>query len=166
MAIELLEKLIKGELKSKLRRNKVQERQFSEMLDNALLNYKNRAIETAKVIEDLIRMAKDIREAHKRGASLGLTEDELSFYDALEVNDSAVKVLGDDILKHIATELVTVIKTNLDVDWAVKETSRAKVRMSIKKLLKKHGYPPDKQEKATQLVLEQAEHLCHDWMVM
>lgn len=165
LAIELLERLIRDEVKTKLRRNKVQERQFSEMLDASLQKYKNRAIEAAKIIEDLINMAKDIREAHKRGEGLGLGEDELAFYDALEINDSAVKVLGDKILKHIATDLVKIIKENMDVDWAVKETSRAKVRMSVKRLLKKYGYPPDLQEKATQLVLEQAEYLCRDWVV-
>lgn len=163
LAIELLERLIRDEVKTKLRRNKVQERQFSEMLDDSLQKYKNRAIEAAKIIEDLIKMAKDIREAHQRGSDLGLGEDEMAFYDALEINDSAVKVLGDKILKHIAMELVKVIKDNLDVDWAVKETSRAKVKMAVKRLLKKHGYPPDLQEKATQLVLEQAEELCKEW---
>jgi type I restriction enzyme R subunit len=164
LAIELLERLIRDQVKTKLRRNKVQERQFSEMLDDSLQKYKNRAIEAAKIIEDLIKMAKDIREAHKRGEQLGLGEDELAFYDALEINDSAVKVLGDKILKHIATDLVKIIKENMDVDWAVKETSRAKVRMAVKRLLKKYGYPPDLQEKATQLVLEQAEQLCKDWV--
>jgi type I restriction enzyme, R subunit len=165
LAVELLEKLIRGEVKTKLKRNKVQERAFSEMLDNALRNYKNRAIETAKVIEELIKMAKDINQAHKRGVDLGLSEDELAFYDALDDHDTAKNVMGDEILKKIAAELVNTIKTNLDVDWAIKETSRAKVRMSVKRLLKKHGYPPDKQEKATQLILEQAEHLCHEWGV-
>jgi len=163
LAIELLEKLIRGELKSKMRKNKVQERAFSEMLDNALRNYKNRAIETAKVIDELIKMAKDIKEAHKRGDDLGLSEDELAFYDALDDHETAKNVMGDDILKKIAVDLVNTIKANLDVDWIFKETSRAKVRMSVKRLLKKHGYPPDKAEKATELILEQAEHLCHEW---
>ena len=164
LAIELLERLIRDQVKTKLRRNKVQERQFSEMLDDSLQKYKNRAIEAAKIIEDLINMAKDIQAAHKRGENLGLGEDELAFYDALEVNDSAVKVLGDKILKHIATDLVKIIKENMDVDWAVKETSRAKVRMAIKRLLKKYGYPPDLQDKAILLVLEQAEELCKEWV--
>lgn len=164
LAIELLERLIRDEVKTKLRRNKVQERLFSEMLEDSIQKYKNRAIEAAKIIEDLIKMAKDIREAQKRGADLGLDEDEMAFYDALEINDSAVKVLGDKILKHIAHELVQIIKDSLDVDWAMKETSRAKVRMAIKRLLKKYGYPPDLQEKATALVLEQAEELCKEWM--
>lgn len=163
LAIELLQRLIRDQVKTKLRRNKVQERKFSEMLDMSLQRYQNRAIETAKVIEELIKMAKEIREAHKRGEDLGLGEDELAFYDALEVNDSAVKVLGDKILKHIATDLVKIIKENLDTDWAIREASRARVRMTVKRLLKKYGYPPDLQEKATQLVLEQAEELCKEW---
>lgn len=163
LAIELLQRLIKDQVKTKLRRNKVQERKFSEMLDMSLQRYQNRAIETAKVIEELIKMAKEIREAHRRGEDLGLGEDELAFYDALEVNDSAVKVLGDQILKHIATDLVKIIKENLDTDWAIREASRARVRMTVKRLLKKYGYPPDLQEKATQLVLEQAEELCKEW---
>lgn len=163
LAIELLEKLIKDEVKSKLRRNKVQERAFSEMLQRALANYKNKAIETAKVIEELINMAKEINEAHKRGTSLGLTDDELAFYDALEIHETAKNVLGDQVLKEIAADLVKTIKSQLDVDWSVKESSRAKVRMAIKRLLKKHGYPPDKQEKATELIIEQAEFLCQEW---
>ena len=164
LAVELLEKLINGELKSKTRNNRTQEKLFSEILDNALRNYRNRAIETAKVIEDLIQMAKDLREANLRGEKLGLTEDELAFYDALEVNDSAVKILGNDILKQIATDLVQIIKTNLDIDWAVKETSRAKVRFAVRKILKRHGYPQDKQDKTIEMVLEQAECLCKDWL--
>lgn len=163
LAIELLERLIKDQIKTKLKRNIVQERQFSEMLDAALQKYENRAIEAAKIIEDLIKMAKDISEAHRKGEQLGLNEDEKAFYDALELNDSAVKVLGDQILKHIAMDLVKVIKDNLDVDWVVKETSRAKVKMAVKRLLKKHGYPPDLQEKATLQVLEQAAELCKEW---
>ncbi len=163
LAIELLERLIRDQVKTKLRRNRVQERQFSEMLDASLLKYRNRAIETAKIIEDLIGMAKDIRKAHQRGENLGLNEDEMAFYDALEINNSAVKILGDKKLKLIATDLVKIIKENLDTDWAIKETSRAKVRMAVKRLLKVHGYPPDLSEKATQLVLEQAEYLCKEW---
>lgn len=163
LAIELLERLIRDQVKTKLKRNRVQERQFSEMLDASLLKYRNRAIETAKIIEDLIKMAKDIRKAHQRGENLGLNEDEMAFYDALEINDSAVKVLGDKKLKLIATDLVKIIKENLDTDWAIKETSRAKVKMAVRKILKRHGYPPDLSEKATQLVIEQAETLCKEW---
>lgn len=160
LAVELLERLLKDQVKMKLSKNKVQERQFSEMLDNALRNYKNRAMETAKIIEELIKMAKELREAHARGEKLGLDEDSLAFYDALAVNDSAVRVLGNEVLKAIAVDLAKAIKDNLTTDWAVRETERARVRVMVKRLLRKHGYPPDKTEKATELVLEQAEQIC------
>ncbi len=105
-----------------------------------------------------------MREAHKRGEELNLSEDELAFYDALEVNDSAVKVLGDDTLRQIARELIKAVRANVTIDWAVKESARAKLRVIIRRLLRKYGYPPDKQEKATITVLEQAELLCKDWV--
>ena len=127
------------------------------MLENTIKRYQNRAIETAQVINELIELAKVMREAKKRGENLGLTEDETAFYDALEVNDSAVINLGDDTLKAIARDLVKAIRANLTIDWTVKENVRAKLRVTIKRLLKKYGYPPDKQEKATSTVLEQAE---------
>ncbi len=111
----------------------------------------------------LIELAREMREAHKRGEKLGLTDDELAFYDALEVNDSAVKVLGDVTLRTIARELVEAVRNNVTIDWAVKESARAKMRTIVRRLLRKYGYPPDKQEKATQTVLEQAELLCHNW---
>jgi type I restriction enzyme, R subunit len=104
-----------------------------------------------------------MREAHKRGENLGLTDDELAFCDALEVNDSVVKILGDDTLRLIARELVDAVRSNVTIDWAVKESARAKMRTIVRRLLRKHGYPPDKQEKATQTVLEQAELLCRNW---
>jgi type I restriction enzyme R subunit len=107
---------------------------------------------------------KQIRESQKRGENLGLSEDEIAFYDALEVNDSAVQILGDETLKAIARDLVQAIKSNLTIDWMAKETVRAKLRVTIKRLLKKYGYPPDKQEKATITVLQQAELLCKDWV--
>jgi len=116
-----------------------------------------------EVIAHLIELAKDMRAAHRRGEALGLSEDELAFYDALEVNDSAVKVLGDETLRAIARELVESVRRNVSIDWAVKESARAKLRTIVKRLLRKHGYPPDKQEKATQIVLEQAEQLCKGW---
>ena len=125
--------------------------------------YQNRAIEAAAVIEELIRLAKEMREAEKRGEGLGLTEDEVAFYDAFEVNDSAVKVLGEPTLKTIAHELVQSIRTNVTIDWTEREAVRAKIRVAVKRILRKHGYPPDKQEKATELVLQQAELLCADW---
>ncbi len=157
LAVELLRKLLGGEIKSRGRRNVIQARSFAEMLENAIRKYQNRAIETAQIIEELIGLARDIREADKRGDELGLNQDEVAFYDALGVNDSAVKVLGDETLRIIAQELVRVVKENVKIDWAVRENVRAQMRVMIKRILRKYGYPPDKQAKATELVLEQAE---------
>ena len=125
--------------------------------------YQNRAIEAAAVIEELIALAKQMREASKRGEKLGLAEDEVAFYDALETNDSAVKALGDENLRFIARELLKTIRENVTIDWTAKESVRAKLRVMVKRILRKHGYPPDKQEKATQTVLQQAELLCAEW---
>ncbi|MBI2842375.1 MAG: type I restriction endonuclease subunit R [Armatimonadetes bacterium] len=163
LAVELLQKLLRGEIKTRSKRNVVQARSFAEMLEQSLRRYQNRAIETAQVIEELIRLAQDMREAAKRGESLDLSEDELAFYDALETNDSAVKVLGDDTLRDIARELVETVRKNATIDWTLRENVRAQLRVLVKRILRKHGYPPDKQEKATQTVLEQAEALCADW---
>jgi type I restriction enzyme R subunit len=160
LAVELLRKLLKGEIKTRSLRNAVQSRKFSEMLEAAIRKYQARAIETAQVIEELIGLAKDMREADKRGEKLGLTDDEIAFYDALKVNDSAVKVLGDENLRIIARELVKAVRGNVKIDWTVRENVRAEMRVIIKRILRRHGYPPDKQEKATQTVLEQAELLC------
>src|SRR6267143_1594478 len=121
----------------------------------ALRKYQNRAIETAQILQELIDLAKRMREADKRGEDLGFTTEELAFYDALEINDSAVKVLGDETLKTIARELVDTVHKNTSIDWTVKESVKAKLRSMVKRILRKHGYPPDKQEKATQTVLEQ-----------
>jgi type I restriction enzyme R subunit len=163
LAVELLEKLLRDEVKVRFRRNLVESRRFSEMLQSAVIQYQNRAITSAQVIEELIDLAKEVREAHRRGEELGLSEDELAFYDALEANDSAVAVLGDETLKAIAQELVDTVKRNATVDWNVRESARAKMRVVVKRLLRKHGYPPDKQERATILVLEQAEVVCEGW---
>jgi len=135
------------------------------MLEQAIHRYQNRAIEAAQVIEELIGLAKEMRQANARGESLGLTEDELAFYDALETNDSAVKVLGDETLRAIARELVATVQANVTIDWTVRENVRANLRVLVKRILRKHGYPPDKQEKATQTVLEQAEVLSQEWAV-
>ena len=163
VALELLKKLLGDEIKSRSRKNVVEARSFAEMLARTIRSYQNRSIETAQVIAELIELAKGMREAHRRGEDLGLTEDELAFYDALEVNDSAVKVLGDETLRRIARELVEMVRRNVSIDWSVRESARAKMRTLVKRLLRKHGYPPDKQERATQTVLEQAELLCKDW---
>ena len=163
LAVEMLRKLLDGEIKMRKRKNIMQARSFSEMLEHAIRRYQNRAIETAQVIEELIALAKDLREAGRRGEVLGLTEDEVAFYDALEVNDSAVKVLGDEILRIIAQELVRTVRGNLKIDWTVRENVRAEMRVMIKRILRRYGYPPDKQARATELVLEQAEVLCQEW---
>jgi len=164
LAVELLRKLLEGEIKVRGRKNVVQSRSFAELLENAIKKYENRAIETVQVIEELIALAKDLREADRRGEKLGLTEDEIAFYDALEVNDSAVKVLGDETLRIIAQELVRAVRSNLKIDWAVRENVRAGMRVIIKRILRRYGYPPDKQARATELVLEQAEVLCKEWI--
>jgi type I restriction enzyme R subunit len=165
LAVELLQKLLKGEIKTRSRRNVVQARKFSELIEASLRRYQNRAIETAQVIEELIGLAKNLNEALKRGERLGLNEDELAFYDALEVNDSAVQVLGDASLRAIAKELVENVRKNTTIDWTQRENVQAKLRVIVKRILKKYGYPPDKQEKATQTVLEQAEVLSEGWAV-
>jgi type I restriction enzyme R subunit len=163
LAVELLQKLLKGELRTRRRKNLVQARSFAELLEQSLRRYQNRAIEAAQVIEELIGLAKQMREADRRGEALGLSEDELAFYDALETNDSAVKVLGEPTLRDIARELVASVRANVTIDWTVRENVRAQLRVLVKRILRKHGYPPDKQEKATQTVLEQAALLSAEW---
>ena len=133
------------------------------MLEQTGRRYGNRAVEAAQVIEELIQLARDMREANARGETLGLTEDELAFYYALETNDSAVQVLGDETLRDIARELVETVRSNVRIDWTLRENVRANLRRLVKRILRKHGYPPDKQEKATQMVLGQAEALSTDW---
>ena len=163
LAIELLRKLLEGEIRTRHRKNIVQARSFAELLEASIRKYQNRAIETAQVIEELIRLAREMREAARRGEELGLTEDEVAFYDALEVNDSAVSVLGDETLRLIAQELVKSVRSSITIDWTVRENVRAQMRVIIKRILRKYGYPPDRQARATDLVLEQAEVLCKDW---
>ncbi len=163
LALETLRKLLGDEIRSQSRKNLMQSRAFSEMLDDAIAKYRKKAITSAEVIEALISLAREMREAFKRGEVLNLSEEELAFYDALEVNDSAVKILGDEILRDIAIELVETVKSNVAIDWTVKENVRAKLRVMIKRVLRKFGYPPDKQEKATMTILEQAEMIANDW---
>jgi type I restriction enzyme, R subunit len=165
LAVELLRKLLNDEIKANSRKNVVQSRSFAEMLEKTIRKYQNRAIEAAQVIEELIELAKEMREAQRRGDDLGMTDDEIAFYDALEVNDSAVQVLGDETLKTIAQELVTAVRRSVTIDWTVRENARAQIRVIVKRILRKYGYPPDKQEKATRTVLEQAEVLCKEWAV-
>ena len=163
LAVELLRKLLQGEIKDRARRNLVAGRSFTELLERAIRGYQNRALTSVQVIEELIRLAKEMREADQRGESLGLSVEEVAFYDALETNDSAVAVLGDETLRTIARELVDTVRRNVTIDWAAREHVRAKLRVMVRRILRKHGYPPDKQEKATQTVLAQAELLCADW---
>jgi len=163
LALELLKKLINDEIRTRMRRNVVQARSFATMLEEAVNKYQNRAIEAAEVIEELIRLAKDMRKAQRRGDDLGLNDDEIAFYDALEVNDSAVQILGDATLKLIAQELVRSVKRSVSVDWTIRENARAQIRVLVKRILRKYGYPPDMQAVATEVVLEQASVLCKDW---
>jgi type I restriction enzyme R subunit len=163
LAVELLRKLLTGEIRTRSLRNIVQARSFADLLERALRRYQNRAIETAQVIEELIALAKDMRTAAERGEQLGLTDDELAFYDALETNDSAVQVLGEPALMAIARELTVQVRNNVTIDWTVRENVRAQLRVLVKRILRKHGYPPDLQEEATQTVLEQAAVLSERW---
>lgn len=156
LALELLKKLLNDEIKTRKQTNLVQSKKFSEMLDGAVKNYQNNLITSAQVIDELIRLAKEIKEADRKGEDLGLDFREYAFYSALEVNDSSVKILGDEILRHIARELVDTIRNNTSIDWTVRENVQAKMRVAVKKILRKHGYPPDMQERATETVLEQA----------
>ena len=163
LAVELLQKLIRGELSTRRRQNVIQSRSFAGMLEDAIRRYQNRTIEAAQVIEELIDLAKEMREDFARGRELGLNEDELAFYDALETNDSAVKVLGDDTLRTIAQELVETVRRNATIDWTVRESVRAGMRNAVRRVLRKYKYPPDKQEKAIETVIEQAELLSEEW---
>jgi len=164
VAAELLEKLLKDELKVRAKRNLVQSQLFSERLKKTLNAYHNRAISTMEVIEELIKLAKELDEATKRGSELGLTDDEVAFYDALAANESAVKAMGDDKLKVIAAELITQVRKSVTIDWTLRESARARIRVMVKRILNKYGYPPDLQEEAVKTVLMQAELLCADWV--
>ncbi len=163
LAVELLERLLQGEIKSRFASNVVQDRKFSDLLADVIRRYQNRSIETAQVMEELIAMAKKFREAANRGDQLGLREDEVKFYDALANNESAVRMLEDEILKKIAQELTQSLRENLTVDWSERESVRAKLRLMVKRILKKYKYPPDQADQAVQLVLEQVEALGEEW---
>ncbi len=163
VAAELLEKLLKDELKVHSKRNLVQSQVLSEKLKKTLNAYHNRAIATQEVIEELIKLAKEMDAATKRGEDLGLTDDEVAFYDALAANESAVKAMGDDKLKLIAAELITQVKKSVTIDWTLRESARARIKVMVKRILNRYGYPPDLQEEAVRTVLAQAELLCSDW---
>lgn len=163
VAAELLEKLLHDEIKVRSKRNLVQSQLFSDKLKQTLNAYHNRAIATHEVIEELIRLAKELEAAQKRGEELGLTDDEIAFYDALATNESALHAMGDDKLKVIAAELIRMVRKSVTIDWTLRETARAKIRVIVKRILNRWGYPPDLQEEAVKTVLQQAELLCADW---
>ena len=162
LQLALLRKLINDEVRQVRRRNIVQARQFSELLDAAIVKYTNRSLTTAEIIAELVELAKQLRDAHLRGAELGLAEDEMAFYDAIVQNDTAVMELGDDTLKQIAHELVKAVRESATIDWNLKDSVRAGMRAKVRRLLARHGYPPDKEERAIELVLEQAELFAAD----
>ncbi|WP_156157458.1 DUF3387 domain-containing protein [Methanosarcina siciliae] len=162
LAYEVLKKLLYDEIRTRSRRNLIQGKSFAEMLEQAINGYKNRGIDTIQVIEELLDLAKKINEADKRGEATGLSGGELAFYDGLADNESAVDVLGDATLRLIASELVKIIRQNIRVDWTLRKNIQAKMRVSVKWLLKKYGYPPDMQKLATENILKQAELLCRD----
>ena len=163
LAVQLLERLLQGEIKSRFASNVVQDRKFSDLLADVIRRYQNRSIETAQVMEELIAMAKKFREAANRGDHLGLREDEVKFYDALANNESTVRELQDETLKKIAQELTQSLRDNMTVDWSERESVRAKLRLMVKRILKKYKYPPDQQDGAVQLILEQAQALGEAW---
>lgn len=162
LAVELLNRLLQGNIKSFSRRNLVQSKKFSELLEASIKKYQNRAIETTQVIMELIELAKEISEAEKRGEKTGLTTDELAFYDALADNESAKEIMGEEILKQIARDLTVSIKNSISVDWAIRESVQAKMKMTVKRLLKKYGYPPDKTAKAVEIVMAQTKLMCEN----
>jgi len=164
LAVELLERLLKDEIKHRFRENVVQNKKFSDLLLLSLNKYHNRAIQTVEVIEELIQMAKEFKQASSRGEGLGLTDDEVAFYDALETNEASVRELGDETLKKIAVELTNNLRRNTTIDWAVRETVRARLRLMVKRILRKYKYPPDQEARAIEIVLEQAETLSESWM--
>ncbi len=161
-AVELPRKLLNDQITASRRTSVVQSRRFSDKLEESINRYHNRALETAQIIEVLIDLAKEMREASNRGEQIGLNDDELAFYDALSVNESAVHVLGDEQLRAIAREVADTVRNNVTIDWRQREHVRANLRRLVRRILRRHGYPPDKQESATQLVIEQAELLGHE----
>ncbi len=163
LAVELLERLLEGEIKAKFATNVVQQRKFSDLLTSVIARYQNRSIETAQVMEELVDMAKKFRQAASRGEALGLSEDEVRFYDALANNESAVKELTDETLKKIAHELTDNLRKSMTVDWSQRESVRANLRLMVKRILRKYKYPPDMQDAAVELVLQQAEALGESW---
>ena len=157
VAVELLNRLLKGQVKSLMKTNATVSKRFSEMLGNSINKYNSRSIETSKVIEELIQLAKDIKQEQQRGNELGLNSDEIAFYDALASHETAKEAMGDKELRAIAHELTKTVKENMGVDWSKRDSAKAKMRVAVRRLLKKYGYPPDLQKMAVEQVVEQAE---------
>jgi type I restriction enzyme R subunit len=164
LALELLRRLINDEIHDHERKNIVKSKQFSDMLDEAIHKYQNRNIDSAQVIEELINLAKMIKQDSQRGLESGLSEDELAFYDALADNESARQVLGDEKLQELARELVRTMKKNRAIDWTLRANVQADMRAQVKRLLRKYGYPPDKAVKATETVMDQTKLLYENWI--
>ena len=164
LALEALKKLLNDGLRSRSKSNVTQTKAFSKRLEDAVARYHANAITTAEVLQELIELAKEIREARARGQETGLTEDEIAFYDALAENESAVDLLGDDKLKIIAHELLVNLQANISIDWAQRNPARARLRVLVKRILRKYGYPPDMQDDAVKMVLQQAEALSSGWV--
>ena len=164
VALELLKRLLNDEIHIRTKKNIAQSKTLMEMLDGAINRYQNNLITTVEVIDELIRIAKDLKNADMRSTTMKMTEDELAFYDALSLNDSAAEVLGDEQLRIIAREVADKVRKNATIDWAVKESVRARLMVMVRRILKKYGYPPDKQERAIQLVMTQAANLADDWV--
>ena len=162
-AVDLLEKLLTDNIRANTRNNVVQEKKYSDRLKETLRKYNNRGIETAQVIEELIAMAKQFQAELARDAALGLNSDEIAFYDALANNESAVRELGDEILKKIAIELTEKLRKSTTVDWQVRESVRSRLRILVRRTLQRYRYPPDQAPEAIELILEQAEVLSNQW---
>lgn len=163
VALELLKKLLNDEVKVRIKRNIAQSKTLMEMLNGAINKYQNNLLTTAEVIDELIKIAQDLKKADMRSSEMGVSSDELAFYDALSLNDSATEVLGDEQLRIIAREIADKVRKNATIDWAVKESVRARLMVIVRRILKKYGYPLDKQEQAIQLVMTQAANLADDW---
>lgn len=164
LAVELLNKLINDELKVRSRKNVIEARSFADMLEQTIKRYHNKTKDALEIIDELIKLAQTIKQSDKRKDELNLTDYEIAFYDALGVNDSAVHVLGDETLRAIAVELVKTVRNNITIDWTLRENVQAKLRVAVKRILRKYGYPPDKQKLAVQTVLEQANRICEEWV--
>jgi type I restriction enzyme R subunit len=165
LALELLKKVLNDEIKLRTKFNLVRSRALLEMLESSIKRYQNNLLSTAEIIQELINLAKEIKASDKVAEELGLSQDELAFYDALETNDSAVKVLGDDTLKHIAHEIAEKVRANATIDWTIRESARARLMVIVRRTLNKYGYPPDKQQKAIETVLKQAELMAENWVI-